>query len=62
MNRKIMGDYLNTTHLHDLIRFYFMLGWRHGEILQVLNTVSDISIRMHTLRGILSVVEAFMDT
>lgn len=48
-----MGDYLNTTHLCDLIRFYFMLGWRHVEILQVLNTVSDIIIRMHTPRGIL---------
>ncbi len=42
------------VHLHDLIKFYFMLRLRHGEILLLLNTVDDIIISMHTLRQVLN--------
>lgn len=41
------------AHLQDLIKFHFMLGLRHGEILQLLSTVDNIAISMRTLRRIL---------
>ena len=39
--------------LHDSFKLYFNLGLRHGEILQLLNTVDNIVISMRTLRRIL---------
>ena len=44
---------MNTSHVHNLIKFYFMLGLRHGKILLLLSTVDDIVISMHTQRRIL---------
>ena len=41
------------AHLQDLVKFYFMLGLRHGEILLLLSTVEDITLSMRTLRIIL---------
>ena len=43
----------NMARLHDLIQFYFKLGLRHGEILQLLSTVDGIVLSMRTLRRIL---------
>ena len=43
----------NMAHLHDLIKFYFMLGLRHGKILLLLSTGDYIVISMRTLRRIL---------
>ncbi|KAK7886541.1 hypothetical protein WMY93_026162 [Mugilogobius chulae] len=37
----------------DLIKFYFSLGLRHGEILTLLNTVDDVVMSMRTLRRLL---------
>lgn len=39
----------NKACIHDLVRFYFMLGLRHDEILQLLNTVDDIITGVPTL-------------
>jgi len=41
------------ARVHDLIKFYFMLGLRHGEILLLLSTVDDIVMSMRTLRRVL---------
>lgn len=41
------------AHLHNLVKFYFMLGMKHGEILILLSSVDDIVISMRTLRRIL---------
>lgn len=38
------------SRLLELIKFYFMLGLRHGEILQLLSSLDSIVIGMQTLR------------
>ena len=38
------------AHLQDLVKFYFMLGLRHGEMLLLLSTVDDIALSMSKLR------------
>ena len=46
-------------HIHDLIKFYYMLGLRHGEILLLSTAVDDIVISMRTLRRILKWMELY---
>ncbi|KAK5598450.1 hypothetical protein CRENBAI_010972, partial [Crenichthys baileyi] len=47
------SDRFAASNFGELVKFYFMLGVRHGEILMLLRTVDDIIISMHTLRRIL---------
>lgn len=54
LNRGIMEDYWNMAHLCDLIKYCFILWLRRGEILQLLNTVDDIT-------GILEVASFLKD-
>lgn len=42
---KGMDSLRNKARLHDLIKFCFMLGLRHGQILLLLSTVDDIVIK-----------------
>lgn len=43
----------NMAHLHNLIKFYFMLGLRHGKMLLFLSAVDDNVISMPKLGRIL---------
>lgn len=45
------------ARLRDSIKLYFRCGLRHGEMLNLLSTVDDINICMHTLRKILKCIE-----
>lgn len=38
---------LRMAHLHDLIKFYFMLGLRLCDILRAWRAVDNIVIRVH---------------
>lgn len=48
-----MDKLRNMAHLEHLIKFYLMLGLRHGEIVLLLSTVDNIVISMCILSMIL---------
>lgn len=38
------------VHLRDLIKLDFVIGFRHGKILEILNMVDDIILCMYAVR------------
>lgn len=46
--RGVRQEYGSFTHLK---KFYFLFGFRHAEILQLLSSVDEIVISVCTLRG-----------
>lgn len=49
----IVGYYWNVLHLCNLIKLYFVLWLKRGEILQFLKTGDDIILSVRTVRQIL---------